>query len=75
MTSKDIIGILSGVVKEGRDAIDEDTELLESGLLDSLGVILLMEALEERGVELQLTEVKREEFSTPARIAALTENL
>ncbi len=48
-----------------------DTELLDSGLLDSLAFIELLNALEDMGCPIQPTRIPRERFSTPESIAEL----
>lgn len=49
-----------------------DTELLDSGLLDSLALIELLEGIEDSfGVVLEPTRIPRERFRTPAAILAL----
>ena len=53
----------------GLHEIDPETELLDSGILDSFALIQLFNALEDRGVALQPTQVRREEMKTPAAIA------
>ena len=52
----------------GVDEIDYETELLESGILDSYGFIVLLSELEEIGAEIEPTEVGVESFSTPLEI-------
>lgn len=41
-----------------------DTELMESGILDSLSLIMLAEALEERGIVCSIARVPRESLTT-----------
>jgi acyl carrier protein len=49
-----------------------DTDLVASAALDSLGLVELIAAAEERfGVELPLDELELEQLSTPARLAEL----
>ncbi len=48
-----------------------DTELLESGLLDSLAFIELLNALEDMGCDIQPTRFPVSSFSTPQSIAEL----
>ncbi len=51
-----------------------DTELLDSGLLDSLALIRLLDALEDNGLLLEPTQIEREGLRTPLRIARLLES-
>ena len=52
----------------GADAgeITPETELFEEGLLDSFGLVELLVRLEQFGKTLDVAELPREEFSTPA---------
>ena len=54
-----------------REALEPGTDLLERGLLDSLGLITLLEDLEDRGIEIQPPQVPREAFRTVDGILAL----
>lgn len=44
---------------EDKAVYEEGIDLIESGLMDSLAVIELFEALEDEGIELQLTRIDR----------------
>ena len=55
--------------------LDPDCELLESGLLDSLALIELVNLLEEEGVTLHLTRIDRQRLKTTGSIAALVREL
>ena len=44
---------------EDKAVYDEGVDLIESGLMDSLAVIELFEALEDEGIELQPTRIDR----------------
>ena len=56
--------------------VGAETELLESGLVDSLGVVALVAWLEdESGVEIDPIEVVLENFRTPQAIAELMTRL
>lgn len=67
-----IINILQEI-SESKD-IASDTELFNSRLIDSLGVVRLLVALEEQlGVYVAITEFDRNAFSTPAKIAQYLE--
>ena len=73
----EVIQLALGWVREsGRDGdvspgdVDENTNLLFSGVLDSLGFVELLAFLEERaGLSFDLAELDPEEFTT---IAGLT---
>ena len=52
-------------------ALREGVDLLESGLLDSLAFITLLDGLEDMGVEIQPTQVGREAFRTAVGIVEL----
>ena len=47
-----------------------DSELVQSGLLDSLGVVLLAEALEERGLPVSVARLPKSALATPRALAA-----
>ena len=55
--------------------LDPDCELLESGLLDSLALIELVNLLEEEGVTLHLTRIDRRRLKTTGSITALVKEL
>lgn len=65
-----VIGLLSEFCEHDGE-IKPDTELLESGLLDSLAFIELLNALEDMGCGIQPTRYPRERFSTPESIAEM----
>ena len=48
-----------------------DTDLIESGLLDSLAMVELFAALEDYGIELQPTQIDRTKLHTVAGIQSL----
>lgn len=48
----------------GQEALAPNIDLIESGLLDSLATIELLEALEDIGVEIQPTEIGKDAFRT-----------
>ena len=54
-----------------RESLEPGTDLLERGMLDSLGLITLLEDLEDLGIEIQPTQVPREAFRTVDGILAL----
>lgn len=51
--------------------LDPDTELLESGILDSLAFIEFFSCLEDAGLPLQPTQVDRSRLRTPGQIEEL----
>ena len=56
----------------GRTAIDRDTPLFSSGIVDSFGVLELIAFLEQQfGIEIDPARHDIEEFDSAARIAAL----
>ena len=56
----------------GDRAVYEDgIDLIDSGLLDSLALIELFNALEDEGIELQPTRIDRNFLRTPAGIETL----
>ena len=71
----DTIIVLLSEICEHDCEITPQTELLDSGILDSLGFIELLNALEDMGCCIQPTRVPRERFSTPLEIADLCNSL
>ena len=56
--------------------ITADTELLEEGLLDSMGIMLLIERLEkELSVSIPLEALEPEDFSDVSTIAEMIERV
>ncbi len=55
--------------------LEPDCELLESGLLDSLAMIELVNLLEEEGVTLHLTRIDRQRLKTTGSITELVKEL
>jgi D-alanine--poly(phosphoribitol) ligase subunit 2 len=54
------------------EIVDPDQDVIEEGLLDSLGLIELLVAIEgEFGIELALEELDVDDFRTPRRIAGV----
>ena len=52
---------------------DPEFDLVESGLMDSLGLIQLLEKLEDEGIELAPTRIDRSLLRTPGGIQQLVE--
>jgi acyl carrier protein len=56
----------------GRTHLDDDEDLIDSGVVDSLGIFQLVAFLEERfGVAIADSEITPENFGTIARIERL----
>jgi D-alanine--poly(phosphoribitol) ligase subunit 2 len=54
-------------------AVDADTSLFSSGMLDSIAMISLIAFVEQHaGIEVRADEVTLDNFDTPARIARFT---
>lgn len=53
------------------DALTPGLDLLESGTLDSLGLILLLDDLADRGIEMPPTRADRDRFRTREGILGL----
>jgi len=58
---------------EDRRVYEADCELIESGILDSYGIIELFSALEDKGIIIQPTRIDRSLLRTPAGIQRLLE--
>lgn len=70
ITVDTIISLLSEFCEHDSE-ITPETELLDSGILDSLGFIELLNALEDMGCSIQPTQFPWESFSTPLAIAGI----
>lgn len=71
-----IVTYLQGVVAEGGNSVTvtPETQLLESGLLDSINLVRLVQFLEEQfAIRIPDTDLGAELFATPATIAAYVE--
>lgn len=44
---------------EDEKVFDENTDLIESGILDSYGMMELLAALEDEGIEINITRIDR----------------
>lgn len=56
-------------------SLDDDEPLIESGIVDSLGVLKIMSFLDETyGVDLSSAEIRLENFRDVRTICALVEN-
>ena len=68
-----IVGFL--VSATGQSSIDGDTELQESGIIDSLMMMDLLVFIEtELGIRLEFEDITPDVFETPAAISRLIEN-
>ena len=64
-----LLSILEEICDDEIVREDKDVDLFETDLIDSLGVVSLMVAIEEEfGITLAPTEIESEEFNTPNRI-------
>lgn len=64
-----LLSILEEICDDEIVREDKDVDLFETDLIDSLGVVSLMVAIEEEfGITLAPTEIEREDFNTPNRI-------
>ena len=71
-------GVESAVHRIFRDRleldVDVDTDVIADGMLDSLGFVQLLLALEETfGVKVDLSVLELDDFSSVARVARLVE--
>jgi acyl carrier protein len=56
-------------------ALGDDEPLIESGIIDSLGILKIMAFLDEEfGIDLSAQEIKPENFKNVATIFSLVEN-
>ncbi|MBQ4547231.1 MAG: D-alanine--poly(phosphoribitol) ligase subunit 2 [Oscillospiraceae bacterium] len=58
---------------EDERVFDEDIDLIESGLLDSYATIELLSALEDEGIEIQITRIDRNLLRSVSGIEKLVE--
>ena len=58
---------------EDEAVYDDDYDLIENDVLDSLTMIDLFSALEDEGIEIQITRIDRSRLRTPASIQALVD--
>ena len=68
-----IINILQNVCDIDKK-IQKDTELIDSSILDSYALIQFIYELEKLGIELQLTQISKENLRYPYLIASYIEN-
>ena len=58
---------------ENENVFDENIDLIESGILDSYGIMELLAALEDNGIEIQITRIDRNLLRTVSGIEKLVE--
>lgn len=68
----DVCQLLLSVCDDPR-VTDESCDLIEEGILDSLAIIELFSALEDLGIELQITRIDRNRLRKLSSIRALIE--
>lgn len=69
-----VLSALETVTRTDEVRRNIDVELFELDLLDSLGIVELMVALQDRlGVELSPAEIERTDWATPRQIVAFVE--
>lgn len=56
---------------ENEDVFSDDTDLIESGILDSYGMMALLSALEDEGIEINIARTDRNLFRSVSRIEKL----
>jgi len=68
--SEDLVGFIRDEVAVDADVLlDADTDLVMSGLVDSLGVVMIVEQLEQRlGIRIDPVDVVIEHFSSVTAI-------
>lgn len=70
-----ILEVLAEICEDECVKDELDTELFESGLLDSLGFAEFLVELEDQfDIVISPSEVEREDISTPEKILALVES-
>ncbi len=68
-----VLKILNSIC-DSSEPIFADTELLDSGMLDSLAMIEFFIELEDIGIEIQPTKINREQLHNAKLITDLIEN-
>lgn len=72
---EEVLAILAQVCGEREILQNDELDLFETGLLDSLALINLLDELEERlNIVIQPSQVKRECWRTPKSIVKLLES-
>lgn len=71
---EEILNLLAEICEDDAAKEDMQTELFESGLLDSLGFAEFLVELEDQfGIVIAPSEVAREDINTPEKILKLVE--
>jgi acyl carrier protein len=66
-----ILNEVGNAVEAGRVDIDDDMELIESGVIDSVGIVALIAGIEtEFGITLGESQVLSLDFTTISRLAS-----
>lgn len=61
----DLVAFIDRDVSAGHEPVEADTDLVMTGLVDSLGVVLIVEWIEERlGIRIDPADVVIEHFDT-----------
>lgn len=69
-----VFDALEKITGTGEVRLDPDLALFDLGLLDSLGLVELIVALEKKlGVDISLAEIERSQWATPRKIIAYLE--
>ncbi len=64
-----VLDVLEGIVQTDEVKKNPDLALFETGLLDSIGVVQMLAALQQQcGVEIPLTDFDASTWDTPAHI-------
>ena len=58
---------------ESENVFDENIDLIESGILDSYGIMELLAALEDEGIEINITRIDRNLLRSVSGIEKLIE--
>ncbi len=71
---EEVLDLLAEICEDDVVKEDPETELFESGLLDSLGFAEFLVELEDQcGIVISPSEVERPDINTPEKILALVE--
>jgi acyl carrier protein len=77
MSTNDVIRgfIQNDIIQRALDKpLDDDDQLVESGIIDSLGIMSLLSFLEERfSIQIQSEDLNPENFATVSTLTALVE--
>jgi D-alanine--poly(phosphoribitol) ligase subunit 2 len=71
-----VIGLLVDITNEPAIAQEPELDLFEAGLLDSLGAIELLVAIEERfGIQIAPTAVERQDMNTVSKVVTVVRRM